>query len=98
MISSSAVGHPVKEWPHYLAAKQAAEMLMRVAGMQYPKARTLIVRPPKMLTTLTNTPVGRLDAVSPATVAIQLVRRLAEPGGGGTEIAGAPEFEAGPAS
>jgi NAD(P)-dependent dehydrogenase (short-subunit alcohol dehydrogenase family) len=79
IISSSAVESPVREWPHYLAAKQAVEMLARVASLQYPKIRTLIVRPPKLLTALTNTPMGRLGAVPPESFAGRLVDRLEAP-------------------
>jgi hypothetical protein len=35
IISSAFVEHPVKEFPHYIAAKQAVEMLGRVASLQY---------------------------------------------------------------
>ena len=35
IISSIFVEHPVKEFPHYIAAKQAVEMLGRVASLQY---------------------------------------------------------------
>ena len=45
IISSVYVEHPVKEFPHYIAAKQAVEMLGRVASLQYRRVRTLIVRP-----------------------------------------------------
>jgi NAD(P)-dependent dehydrogenase (short-subunit alcohol dehydrogenase family) len=80
MISSSAVETPVKEWPHYVAAKQAVEALATAAALQYSGVSTVIVRPPKLLTTLTNTPMGRLDAKSPAAFADSLVRHLVEPG------------------
>src|SRR5262249_457730 len=65
IVSSAAVERPIREWPHYVAAKRAVEMLAQVASLQYPRVRTLIVRPPKLLTALTNTPMGRLDAASP---------------------------------
>ena len=45
IISSVFVEHPVKDFPHYVAAKQAVEMLGRVASLQYRRVRTLIVRP-----------------------------------------------------
>ena len=76
IISSAAIESPVREWPHYLAAKQAVEMLARVASFEYPRIGTLIVRPPKMLTTLTNTPMGRIDASSPALFANRIAARL----------------------
>lgn len=79
IISSLAVEQPVSEWPHYIAAKQAVEMLARVASLQYPRVHMLIVRPPKLLTTLTNTPMGRLGAMSPGLFANHLATRLEQP-------------------
>jgi NAD(P)-dependent dehydrogenase (short-subunit alcohol dehydrogenase family)/acyl dehydratase len=79
IISSVFVEHPVKEFPHYIAAKQAVEMLGRVASLQYRRVRTLIVRPQKLLTAMTNTPLGRLDAASPALIANRIAARLEDP-------------------
>lgn len=89
IVSSTAVEQPVREWPHYLAAKQAVEMLARVASLQYPRIGTLIVRPPKLATALTNTPMGRLGATSPARFANRIAARLEDPfEPGKTEILG----------
>ena len=89
VISSQYAVQPVREFPHYVAAKQAAEMLSRVAVMQYPLVRTLIVRPPKLLTTLTNTPGGRRGAASPVEYAGRVIARIEEGiGAGNTEILG----------
>jgi len=79
IISSFAAEHPVREWPHYVAAKRAVEALGSVASLQYPHVRTLIVRPQKLLTTLTNTPMGRLGAASPGLLANRIARRLEDP-------------------
>jgi NAD(P)-dependent dehydrogenase (short-subunit alcohol dehydrogenase family)/acyl dehydratase len=79
IISSAAVEQPVREWPHYIAAKQAVEALGRVAALQYPCVSTLIVRPQKLLTDLTNTPMGRLGAGSPWLVARRIAARLEDP-------------------
>jgi NAD(P)-dependent dehydrogenase (short-subunit alcohol dehydrogenase family)/acyl dehydratase len=79
IISSAAAEHPVREWPHYVAAKQAVEALGRVASLQYPRVRVLIVRPQKLLTTLTNTPMGRLGAASPGMLARRIADRLESP-------------------
>lgn len=89
IISSAAVEDPVKEWPHYVAAKRAVEALGVVASMQYPRVRTLIVRPKKLLTTLTNTPLGHLGAASPGMLANRIAARLEDPlEPGKTEILG----------
>jgi NAD(P)-dependent dehydrogenase (short-subunit alcohol dehydrogenase family) len=79
VISSSAVESPVREWPHYIAAKSAIEAYARVAPLQYPRLDTVIVRPPKLLTDMTNTPFGRSGAIRPEEFAVQLARRLREP-------------------
>jgi NAD(P)-dependent dehydrogenase (short-subunit alcohol dehydrogenase family) len=79
IISSVYVEHPVKEFPHYVAAKQAVEMLGRVASLQYRCVRTLIVRPQKMLTSMTNTPLGRMGTASPGLIANRIAARLEDP-------------------
>jgi len=79
MISSSAVESPIREWPHYIAAKSAVESLARVAALQYPRIEALIVRPPKLLTDMTNTPLGRQGATPPEEFAARLAERLRAP-------------------
>src|SRR5262249_59588187 len=79
IVSSSAVEKPVREWPHYIAAKQAIEAVGRVATLQYPRIRVLIVRPRKLLTALTNTPMGRGGAEAPSGIAEQIATRLETP-------------------
>jgi NAD(P)-dependent dehydrogenase (short-subunit alcohol dehydrogenase family) len=79
IISSIFVEHPVREFPHYIAAKRAVEALACVASLQYPRVCTLIVRPPKLLTAMTNTPLGRLGAASPGLYANRIAARLEDP-------------------
>lgn len=79
IISSVFAEHPAKEWPHYVAAKRAVEALGCVASLQFPRVRTLIVRPQKLITTLTNTPMGRLGATSPGLLANRIAARLEDP-------------------
>jgi NAD(P)-dependent dehydrogenase (short-subunit alcohol dehydrogenase family)/acyl dehydratase len=79
IISSVFVEHPAKEFPHYVAAKQAVEMLGRFASLQYRRVRTLIVRPQRLLTAMTNTPLGRANAVSPGLIANRIATRLEDP-------------------
>lgn len=76
LISSSAVEDPIREWPHYVAAKTAGESLVRVAQLQYERIRTVVFRPNRMLTDMTNTPMGRAKAESPAHVAAELMHLL----------------------
>lgn len=79
VVSSSAVENTVREWPHYIAAKSAIEAYARVAPLQYPRLAAVIVRPPKLLTDMTNTPSGRSGAIRPEEFAVQLGRRLQAP-------------------
>ena len=67
IVSSVFVEQPVKDFPHYIAAKQAVEMLGRVAALQYRRVRTLIVRPQKLLTSM------------PALIANRVAARLEDP-------------------
>jgi NAD(P)-dependent dehydrogenase (short-subunit alcohol dehydrogenase family) len=78
VISSAAVEEPPSDWPHYVSAKAAIEALARVAALQYPSISTLVVRPPRLLTDLTNTPspLSRQDVLSPDIIAARIVRRL----------------------
>jgi len=77
IVSSAAVEQPVREWPHYIAAKQAVETLARIASLQYPRIRTLIARPPELLTTQGNTPIEDLGASAPLEFSDRLAARLA---------------------
>jgi NAD(P)-dependent dehydrogenase (short-subunit alcohol dehydrogenase family) len=79
VISSTVVESPVREWPHYAAAKKAIEALAEVAPLQYPNLAALIVRPQKLLTEMTNTPIGRRNAARPEVMATRIVSRLANP-------------------
>jgi len=76
VISSVAAERPVREWPHYVAAKNAVEALARVAPLQYPRISSLIVRPEKLLTEMTNTPMGRRGALPPGQLAVRIADRL----------------------
>lgn len=80
LISSVAVEEPVRDWPHYVAAKSASEQLFRIAPMQFPKVRSLIIRPNRLLTEMTNTPMGRQGAAEPFAVARQITMGLAHTG------------------
>jgi NAD(P)-dependent dehydrogenase (short-subunit alcohol dehydrogenase family) len=84
IISSSAVEKPVREWPHYVAAKSAIESLGAVAPLQYPNVSALIVRPERLLTDMTNTPMGRQKAMPPVVFARQITERLQSPPASGT--------------
>jgi NAD(P)-dependent dehydrogenase (short-subunit alcohol dehydrogenase family) len=76
LISSSAVSAPPPEWPHYVAAKLAAEGMVRVAAREYGRVRFLVARPPRLLTDLTNTPGGRRGTIPAEVAAAAIVARL----------------------
>lgn len=91
LVSSSVAGafdvKAVPSWPHYVAAKTALEALFRVAAAQYRNVQFTIVRPPKLLTALHNTPTGRIDALDPQRVAARIVEHiLAAPRSGTVEV------------
>lgn len=76
LISSVAATQPHPHFPHYSTAKCAAEALVRSAATEYRTMSSLIVRPARLLTDLTNTPLGRKGAMPPETVAAAILRRL----------------------
>jgi len=76
LISSVAATQPHPHFPHYSVAKCAAEALVRSAATEYRNVSSLIVRPSRLLTDLTNTPLGRKGAMAPETVAAAVVKRL----------------------
>jgi NAD(P)-dependent dehydrogenase (short-subunit alcohol dehydrogenase family) len=78
LISSIYVETAPKEFPQYVALKSAAEGLFRTAAQQHRQSGYLIVRPPKLLTDMTNTPYGTRDAITPETIATRLVGRLCD--------------------
>jgi len=73
LVSSSAVERPPAEWPHYVAAKRAIEGLAEVAAVSHKAVRIWLARPPKLLTELINTPLGRQGAVDPGAYATAVV-------------------------
>jgi NAD(P)-dependent dehydrogenase (short-subunit alcohol dehydrogenase family) len=84
IVSSAAVEKPVRDWPHYVAAKNAVEGLGLVAPLQYPDTGCLLIRPDKLLTDMTNTPMGRQNAASPLAYAARICRALEHPPAPGT--------------
>lgn len=79
LISSSALQDPPAVWPHYVALKSAVEGLVRTAAAGYPELTFWITRPGRMLTDLSDSPLGRLDAEAPEVVAQRLLDQMHEP-------------------
>ncbi len=81
LISSSAVRSLPTDWPHYIAAKCAAEGLMSWAATKYKSIRFVIARPPRLLTDQMNTPAGRQGALPVERAAAAIVERIGDSGG-----------------
>jgi NAD(P)-dependent dehydrogenase (short-subunit alcohol dehydrogenase family)/acyl dehydratase len=75
LTSSSALADPPERWPQLILAKAALEGAAAYCARHSP-ARVLILRPPKMWTDSTNTPLGRIGALPTEQVAAGVVRRL----------------------
>lgn len=86
LVSSSYVRTLPADWPHYVAAKSAAEGLIQWAATKYEQAHFFIARPPRMLTDQTNTPEGQQSAIAPEQVAAAILRRLSNPSGARVEL------------
>jgi hypothetical protein len=76
VTSSSALDDAPEAWPHYVIAKAALEAAAAYCARHAP-ARVLVVRPPKMWTDSTNTPLGRIGAVATEQVAAAIVSWVA---------------------
>lgn len=82
-ISSSYVQQIPRELPHYVSAKYAIEGLIRATAANYRKVNFLIVRPPRLLTDLTNAPFTTGSLLPPHVVAdalVQSIQNRAAPG------------------
>jgi FkbH-like protein len=86
LVSSSYVRSLPADWPHYIAAKSAAEGLIQWAAQKYPEVRFLVARPPRILTDQTNTPEGRLGAMPARDVADAILGRLGASSGDRVEF------------
>ncbi len=82
LISSEYAERPVKALPQYVAAKRAVEGVVEVAALQYPALKCVVIRPPKLLTEMTNTPVGKIGAIRTEAIAASIVKGVCEDGGG----------------
>jgi NAD(P)-dependent dehydrogenase (short-subunit alcohol dehydrogenase family) len=73
LTSSSALDDVPEPWPHYVIAKAALEGAAAYCA-RHTHARVIVVRPPKMWTDSTNTPLGRIGAAATERVAAAIVR------------------------
>ena len=77
-ISSSIVESDTKEWPHYRSLKITMEGLLQSAAASYNDVVFHIVRPPALLTEMSNTPGRLLGAIAPEIVAAALIDQLSD--------------------
>lgn len=98
LISSQAVEEPVPDWPHYVSLKYAVEGFYKTTALQYPQASFMIVRPPRLATDMTNTPMGHYEAISPASVAADMVSKISQPEDAESNLALLTDFQPDPAT
>jgi NAD(P)-dependent dehydrogenase (short-subunit alcohol dehydrogenase family) len=77
LISSSALDEVPKGWPQYIVAKAAIEGVAAYCA-RHTESDVLVVRPPKMWTDSTNTPLGRIGAVATEQVAAAVARWVSD--------------------
>jgi NAD(P)-dependent dehydrogenase (short-subunit alcohol dehydrogenase family) len=75
-VSTIATQHPEKQYGHYVAGKSAVEGLIRVLAKEFKALRFVIVRPPRMLTDLTNLPYDPTNPLSAVDVAVRMLQHL----------------------
>jgi NAD(P)-dependent dehydrogenase (short-subunit alcohol dehydrogenase family) len=76
IISSEYVTDPPKEFPHYVSVKTAIEGLVQSAARKYHDAKWMIVRPPRMLTDMSNSPIDNRGLVDPVLIGKSICERL----------------------
>jgi NAD(P)-dependent dehydrogenase (short-subunit alcohol dehydrogenase family) len=80
-ISSEWTRKPPKEFSHYVAAKAAAEGLVLALASEYPSIRFITVRPPKLLTDMTNDIIPGMRGQSPEGVVATILKAIENPAG-----------------
>jgi short-subunit dehydrogenase len=76
IISSEYVTDPKKEFSHYVSAKTAIEGLVQSTALKYYNTKWMIVRPPRMLTDMSNSPVDNRGLADPVSIAKSICERL----------------------
>jgi NAD(P)-dependent dehydrogenase (short-subunit alcohol dehydrogenase family) len=76
-ISSSIVEGNARQWPEYTQMKRAVEAELQAISEAYPGASYLVVRPPALLTDMSNTPSRSVGALAPEVIAATTVNALA---------------------
>jgi NAD(P)-dependent dehydrogenase (short-subunit alcohol dehydrogenase family) len=72
IISSTAVAEPLAAWPHYISLKSAIEGLIASISIKYKKTNWFVVRPPRLLTDMSNSPMGNYASADPYIIAAKI--------------------------
>jgi NAD(P)-dependent dehydrogenase (short-subunit alcohol dehydrogenase family) len=78
VVSSGYMDSIEPEFPHYLCSKAAVEMIGIYAAKKYKNTKYLIVRPPKMLTDMSNSVMGNEFSTDPLKIAERTCFKLSE--------------------
>ena len=78
VVSSGYMDFVEPEFPHYLCSKAAIEMLAVCTAKKYKNTKYLIIRPPKMLTDMSNSAAGNANAKNPLEIAEKACMKLLE--------------------
>jgi len=76
IVSSEYLDSIEQDFPHYLCSKAAVEMLGVYASKQFNKTKYVTIRPPKMLTDMSNSVAGNINSVDPIIIAEQACLKL----------------------
>ncbi|GHV93174.1 hypothetical protein AGMMS50268_36770 [Spirochaetia bacterium] len=76
IISSEYVIHPKREFTQYVILKTAIESLVSSMAYKYDHIKWRVVRPPKMLTDMSNSPMGNHDASDPVLIAKNICEHI----------------------
>lgn len=75
-ISSIYVETGAKDFPQYVALKNLVESLVKSASLSYKNVSFIIPRPPKLLTDMSNTPIGSFGAIAPEIVGARIISTI----------------------
>lgn len=75
-ISSIFIDDVPRDLPQYVSLKYALEGLIKSTARSYKKVSFLVVRPPRMLTDMNNTPLHFVETLAPEVVAADIVNHL----------------------
>jgi NAD(P)-dependent dehydrogenase (short-subunit alcohol dehydrogenase family) len=81
-VSSEATQNPPREFAHYVMAKSAIEGLVLCLSKEYGGVKFVTVRPPRLLTDMTNGLVGAFQGRSPEGIVAGILAAMERPADG----------------